>query len=81
MFERVLALPIVACIAACDPAPREDLGQSYVSMHGTEDCSKDCSGHEAGYRWARRKGIKEPDECGGRSRSFIEGCQAYARDF
>ena len=41
-------------------------------------CKTDCSGHEAGYAWAERKGITDPDDCGGKSQSFIEGCQAFA---
>ena len=41
-------------------------------------CRVDCSGHEAGYEWAERKGITDPDECGGNSLSFIEGCKSYA---
>jgi len=43
-------------------------------------CTEDCSGHEAGYDWAERRGIEHPDECGGRSRSFIEGCAVYAEE-
>ena len=42
------------------------------------ECTDDCSGHEAGYKWAEQKGITSPDDCGGNSNSFIEGCQAYA---
>ena len=41
-------------------------------------CTVDCSGHEAGYQWAEEKGIDDPDDCGGNSNSFIEGCIAYA---
>jgi hypothetical protein len=41
-------------------------------------CTQDCSGHEAGYAWAEGKGITDPDNCGGKSWSFIEGCRAYA---
>lgn len=41
-------------------------------------CTDDCSGHEAGYEWARRKGIADPDDCGGNSTSFVEGCKSYA---
>ncbi len=41
-------------------------------------CTVDCSGHEAGYEWASDKGITDPDDCGGNSDSFIEGCEAYA---
>lgn len=41
-------------------------------------CTEDCAGHEAGYQWAEDKGIAHPDDCGGNSQSFIEGCEAYA---
>jgi len=41
-------------------------------------CTEDCSGHEAGYQWAEEKGIEHPDDCGGNSQSFVEGCEAYA---
>ena len=45
---------------------------------GKYGCTDDCSGHEAGYAWAEEKGIEDPDDCGGRSQFFIEGCQDYA---
>lgn len=41
-------------------------------------CTDDCSGHEAGYEWAEENSITDPDECGGNSQSFIEGCEAWA---
>jgi hypothetical protein len=41
-------------------------------------CTVDCSGHEAGFEWAENKGITDPDDCGGNSNSFIEGCKAWA---
>lgn len=44
------------------------------------ECTDDCSGHDAGYEWASDKGIDDPDDCGGNSDSFIEGCQAYANE-
>jgi hypothetical protein len=44
------------------------------------DCIGDCSGHEAGYDWAEEKGIDDPDDCGGNSNSFIEGCESYAEE-
>jgi|YNPMSStandDraft_1061717.scaffolds.fasta_scaffold23882_2 hypothetical protein len=43
-------------------------------------CTEDCSGHEAGYEWAEEHDITDPDDCGGNSQSFIEGCQAYAEE-
>lgn len=44
-------------------------------------CTDDCSGHERGYEWAEEKGIEDPDDCGGNSESFIEGCRAYAGEY
>jgi len=44
------------------------------------ECTSDCSGHEAGYEWAEEKGITDPDDCGGNSNSFIEGCESYAEE-
>lgn len=49
------------------------------SFHGYR-CTHDCSGHEAGYEWAERHGITDPSDCGGRSQSFIEGCEAWAEE-
>ena len=43
-------------------------------------CTDDCSGHEAGYQWAEEHDIDDPDDCDGNSESFIEGCQAYAKE-
>ena len=43
-------------------------------------CTQDCSGHEAGYEWAEDNDITDPDDCGGNSNSFIEGCEAWAEE-
>jgi hypothetical protein len=43
-------------------------------------CTQDCSGHQAGYKWAEQKGIESEEDCGGDSNSFIEGCQAYVEE-
>jgi len=43
-------------------------------------CTSDCSGHDAGWQWAERQSIEDPDDCGGHSQSFIEGCEAYAEE-
>ena len=48
-------------------------GRHFCEYH----CTKDCSGHEAGYRWAQRKSLASRQQCGGKSQSFIEGCFAY----
>jgi hypothetical protein len=45
-----------------------------------DPCTVDCSGHEAGYSWAEDNEIEDPDDCGGNSNSFIEGCESYAEE-
>jgi hypothetical protein len=46
---------------------------------GHYECTFDCSGHEAGARWAEEHDITEAGECPyGNSNSFYEGCRAYA---
>jgi hypothetical protein len=52
-------------------------GASAESFKGYQ-CTRDCSGHEAGYAWAQRKGVTEKSQCTGKSQSFIEGCWAWA---
>lgn len=41
-------------------------------------CSNDCSGHKAGYAWAKQHNINVKTQCIGNSQSFIEGCWAFA---
>ena len=53
---------------------------AYVEKHGTSDCTSDCSGHDAGYEWARDNDICDPNYDNSRSNSFNEGVQAYAYD-
>jgi hypothetical protein len=45
-----------------------------------DPCTENCSGSEAGYDWAEQKGIVDPNDCGGNSDSFIEGCMAYVQE-
>jgi hypothetical protein len=66
---------VLAAVFALSTAPSR--AQEY--FHGYE-CTVDCSGHEAGYDWAATNGITDPNQCGGDSQSFIEGCQAFAEE-
>jgi len=54
--------------------PRQDA----PTVGGYRCTTSDCAGHEAGYNWARNKGITNPDSCTGKSQSFVEGCRAFA---
>lgn len=56
---------------------RNQSGSQYFNGY---ECTSDCSGHEAGYQWAEDKGITDPDDCGGNSQSFIEGCRSYTEE-
>lgn len=63
-----------------DPSILKSLNkQAALQFHGY-GCTNDCSGHQAGYRWAERKNIEEEDDCTGKSQSFIEGCMAYVEE-
>ncbi|WP_447937260.1 hypothetical protein [Thermomonas fusca] len=58
---------------------------SSVDAYDVEDtgdyvCTDDCSGHEAGFAWAQEHDITDESDCGGKSMSFIEGCEAFARE-
>lgn len=57
-------------------SPAPVMAQSF----GGYPCTVDCSGHEAGYEWAQRKGISSSYGCGGNSQSFIEGCKAWTEE-
>jgi hypothetical protein len=47
------------------------------SSFGGYRCTKDCSGHKAGYDWAKKKNIRDPKDCASKSQSFTEGCLVY----
>ena len=72
------ALYLVTCILAlgcCAP------GQASARTFGGYDCTDNCVGHAAGYRWAEERGLENMDECPeNRSEAFYEGCLAYVDD-
>jgi len=52
--------------------------QSGLTFRGFP-CTKDCSGHAAGYAWAKRYNITDSESCPiNVHNSFHEGCVAYA---
>ena len=81
--QRLIAKNLIVIAAAADDDEEEDNDESAndapYTFHGYP-CTIDCSGHEAGYRWAEEHGIDDPEDCGGNSESFIEGCRAYAEE-
>lgn len=57
---------------------QDEIGGRFGTDSG-DVCTVSCDGHEAGRQWAERRGITDESECGGRSWSFQEGCETYAR--
>lgn len=49
----------------------------FEEVGDTSLCIEDCSGHNAGFDWARDHDIEDTADCGGYSQSFIEGCETY----
>jgi len=45
------------------------------------NCTVDCSGYDAGYKWAKQRDIEDDDYCPDGNKSFYEGCAAYAVGF
>lgn len=64
--------------AAYENAQDEASDLTFEDVGSTAACTQDCSGHDAGFEWAKEHGIADASECGGTSDSFIEGCEAYA---
>jgi hypothetical protein len=60
--------------------PDTSYNQEEYGYFGDSECTDDCSGHKAGWNWAEEKGITDPENCGGKSSSFIEGCMDYASE-
>ena len=58
--------------AAKDLSPRnfEDVGDTSL-------CTKDCSGHDAGFEWAKEKSLTVLADCEADDPGFAEGCEAY----
>lgn len=65
---------------SCDLGEGDSYGTDARLTFAGYDCVDDCSGHEAGYEWAESQGIDDPEDCGGNSESFIEGCIVYAQE-
>lgn len=86
-------LPTILIVGSIIAAPfvgvsgghRYDDGEAYEAYQEESPaftgCTDDCSGHQAGYDWAKEKEIVDPDECSGNSQSFVEGCQVAAEEY
>jgi hypothetical protein len=86
-YERRVAAESAAAASAISPEPAtpRKAGAHHASRarhwaFGGYPCrGSDCSEDKAGYRWAEANSIADPDDCTGKTGSFIEGCRVYAR--
>ena len=51
--------------------------QSYEQENGSGDCTSDCSGHDAGWQYAKEHELSDASQCTGDSDSFVAGCKSY----
>ncbi|WP_291207712.1 hypothetical protein [Hyphomonas sp.] len=63
--------------AATEDAIAEYTYSTYEDIFGSYQCTYDCSGHDAGFEWAKENMILDGYGCSGDSNSFVEGCEAY----
>lgn len=81
----MLYLPLAsAAVKHEDATPRHKAAPPPEKQHppmrfGEYPCPGDCSEHQAGYQWAARESISDPDDCTGSTAAFIEGCRVYAQ--
>jgi hypothetical protein len=56
-------------------------GEASARTFGGYECTDECEGHAAGYRWAEAREIEHTDECPvNLSDAFYEGCLTYVDD-
>jgi hypothetical protein len=90
MRKLCIAFSPVMALAACNPAPtyqrateiayEQAAELTYEDVGARSDCLDDCSGHNAGFEWARENGVTQSWDCPvTRSPSFVEGCEAFAQ--
>jgi hypothetical protein len=70
-----------AAAAAHDPRPAPPPARKTEApalTFGGYPCPGGCAEDKAGYAWAARNRIHDPDDCTGTTAPFIEGCRVYA---
>lgn len=73
----IRAIPILLALIVATIFTSPAAGQSGKMFHGYT-CSNDCSAHEIGYVWASTHAIYAQGDCPQKTKSFYEGCSAYA---
>jgi hypothetical protein len=52
---------------------------TFAEVGDNATCTDDCSGHDAGFEWAKEHEITDASDCSGSSQSFVEACQSFAQ--
>jgi hypothetical protein len=76
-FQPIAAAAAVAKDRRHKPPAPPKRPQTRLTFGGYP-CPGDCSRDKAGYQWAARNRISDPDDCTGTTAPFIEGCRVYA---
>jgi hypothetical protein len=72
--NRSAIILVTSVLALCCCLP----GHASARTFGGYDCTDNCVGHAAGYRWAEERGIENIDERPANSSdAFYEGCLTY----
>jgi protease-4 len=75
--DRYLSKILNRNIEMCIPVSKMEENKEYNDYDNTNAY---CSEHEAGYSWAEKNFIDDPEKCEGNSQSFIEGCISYVEE-
>lgn len=70
------ALSVVAGCTSSTSSDKNNEEEAARQCAEPENPYDEGTGHYAGYEWAE---ANNPGTCGGRSQSFIEGCEEYQR--
>ena len=81
-FYLVLMMALVGIsYAIYSSIEKHDTSVAYRAMRAElSRCSSDCSGHRAGYAWAKAHNVMAVDDCNGQSLAFLNGCMSYVYD-
>jgi hypothetical protein len=67
-----------AAAAERKPAAAAKKEQTPMTFGGYPCPTAGCDEDKAGWQWAARNRISDPDDCTGTTAAFIEGCRVYA---
>jgi hypothetical protein len=74
MFVLAGMLTLFACTSSTTSSNSDGAEAAQKECTEPENPYDEGTGHYAGYEWAEQN---SPSACGGRSQSFIEGCEEY----